>query len=101
MRAQSLRNPRSLAKRVDTSVDGVPDRGSTPLASTISKGLRVRSEAFVLKGSNDFPITQKIPVMLLKCTKMHAFAQFKAGNGAGKYPCELRYKLDSPLTEVC
>ena len=37
MRAQPVRNSRHHAKRVDASVDGVSDRGSTPLASTISK----------------------------------------------------------------
>ena len=44
MRAQSDRNPRPHAKRVDTNVDGVPDRGSTPLASTtvFSKPLRLK-----------------------------------------------------------
>ena len=37
MWAQFLRNSRPHAKRVDASVDGVSDRGSTPLASTFSK----------------------------------------------------------------
>jgi hypothetical protein len=37
MRASFLRNTRPYAKRVDVSVDGVSDRGSTPLASTISE----------------------------------------------------------------
>jgi hypothetical protein len=37
MRASFIRNTRHHAKRVDASVDGVSDRGSTPLASTISK----------------------------------------------------------------
>ena len=44
MRAQSDRNSRPHAKRVDTNVDDVPDRGSTPLASTtvFSKPLRLK-----------------------------------------------------------
>ena len=40
MRAQSIRSTRHHAKHVDASVDGVSDRGSTPLASTISKIIR-------------------------------------------------------------